>query len=157
MLVNLVSMRRLVKVSKLRRLLFKTEVKARAVLWRFPRHKFYEIVRLIRSFVLGLKFGRLGLFMRFLVSLLFSYKRRQGGLLRLYKQIFSKIIRIRNLIGLCFMLRGKLNRRPRSREFEFTFGRQLPLQNLNFNIVYTGRHLITDFGLYSFRTWFYYI
>jgi len=142
---------RAINLNRLASLFFRAETKAKAHLWRYPRHKFDELQRLLLGFILGVKLGRLGLFMRFFVHLFRSYRRRQGGLLRLYKKLFSSMFRLRNLLGLCFMLRGKLNRRPRSREFEFTLGRPLPLQNLNLNIVYAGRQLITDFGVYSFR------
>lgn len=153
--VSTLSLRRLFSRYILRKFIPRTVVKARFALRRFPKRKFYELRRLFISFFLGQRFRRYNLFMRILASLLFNYKRRQGRLLGLYKQLFKKFFSLPGLLGISFMLRGKFNRRPRAREFEFFTTRQPPFQDLNVRVMYAGKRLITDFGVYTFKMWFY--
>jgi hypothetical protein len=89
--------------------------------------------------------------MRLLTSLMAEFPRKQGRLISAYKYIFRRLLRVKALVGVCFMLRGKMNRRPRSREIEFYTSHAPAHQNLFLKIVNLERRLITDFGVYYYR------
>lgn len=87
-----------------------------------------------------------------------SYKEKHSQILRFIKLfIFSKKRLKKRLnkiviLGMKIELKGRLNRRARSRKQVIQFGR-LPLNNLNIPIQFARSHAITRFGVCGIKVW----
>jgi len=119
---------------------------------KFPKDQLYLVKRIIFIFLLSFKFKNFSLFMRYLCFIFYKNTQKQRLVIHFYKRLLkSKLFVMRNILGIQFSLKGKMNRRPRARRIMFIRGRKPGFQNLNLRVYYAARQFLTHFGTYYMR------
>lgn len=104
-------------------------------------------------FFLSFKFKQFHLFLDYIKFLFIKFSRRQFVAVGFFKAFLKKgfINFAKNLIGLQFSFKGKMNRRPRARRILMLKKRKPPFQDLQLKVLYYAKEVITYFGAYMFR------
>lgn len=109
-------------------------------------------------FFLSFKFKQFHLFLDYIKFLFIKFSRRQFVAVGFFKNFLKKgfLDFAKNLIGLQFSLKGKMNRRPRARRILMLKKSKPPFQDLQLKVLYYAKEVITYFGMFMFRLWIYY-
>jgi hypothetical protein len=108
------------------------------------------------TFLVSFKFHNFKLFMRYITQFFNKFSRNQKTARFFFKTLIaSGLFRLKRISGFRLSVKGKMNRRPRAKVFQWYRGPKPPFQNLELQALYAARKVTTYFGSYMFRFWLY--
>ncbi|MBR11270.1 MAG: hypothetical protein CMP48_26780 [Rickettsiales bacterium] len=126
----------------------------------FPRrfNFFLDFIKL--SCLFGVGALSLNFFIKVIVEIFrILQKKKHARFLLLMKQLFNSLISNKNfkksnIMGVKFIVGGKLKGKPRSSNYVISLG-QIPLQSLGKNIEFAKAHAFTVYGVFGLKIWVY--
>jgi hypothetical protein len=124
--------------------------------FRFKLHERKWLKQFFLTFLVSFKFHNFKLFMRYITQFFNKFSRNQKTARFFFKTLIaSGLFRLKRISGFRLSVKGKMNRRPRAKVFQWYRGPKPPFQNLELQVLYAARKVTTYFGSYMFRFWLY--